>query len=440
MENFRIDSLEINEIGPFKHLKLDFPLKKEIDKAEIHILTGENGTGKSTVLEALIYPLNSDITRQFIYPENMFHIQNGLVKKIWNHKVDSRFSLKFSSLSSFSAYWSEGRWMIDHLRAYSILEYLNKGNRLNNNELNIAFFAYSGYRKAEETSITGVQEITESPTANAHNFHLSINPKNLIQWLVNVQTRELIAKGKGDIQKATKYRSTIEIIEKALGEIIDSEVKFDLEEEPLGVKIKVDGQTLNFDQLPDGLKSMVSWMGDLLMRMDRLKWVNDTPVLERNFILLLDEIEVHLHPAWQRKILPVVQKLFKNAQIFISTHSPFVVGSVDGAWVHRFEKKDGYSVLAGEPILSEDAKSYDYILEEIFGIKERFGVEIERKLNEFQEAKKAFLASPNEDIKHKLSTLVQELLGQSTELDSIIGMEIRQLKRLTNQDFSLTEA
>ncbi|MBK7937436.1 MAG: ATP-binding protein [Lewinellaceae bacterium] len=52
------------------------------------------------------------------------------------------------------------------------------------------------------------------------------------------------------------------------------------------------------------------------------KWENDTPVFERNFILFLDEIEVHLHPAWQRKILPAVQKLFPNAQIFISTHSP----------------------------------------------------------------------------------------------------------------------
>ena len=53
MENFRIESLEINKIGAFEHLKMDFPKKKDPEKAEIHILTGENGTGKSTVLEAL---------------------------------------------------------------------------------------------------------------------------------------------------------------------------------------------------------------------------------------------------------------------------------------------------------------------------------------------------------------------------------------------------
>ena len=53
MENFRIESLEINKIGAFEHIKMDFPKKTDPDKAEIHILTGENGTGKSTILENL---------------------------------------------------------------------------------------------------------------------------------------------------------------------------------------------------------------------------------------------------------------------------------------------------------------------------------------------------------------------------------------------------
>lgn len=103
---------------------------------------------------------------------------------------------------------------------------------------------------------------------------------------------------------------------------------------------------MEFDVLPDGLKSIISWIADMLMRLDQLKWVNQTDVLDRNFILFLDEIEIHLHPAWQRKILPVVQKLFTNAQIFIATHSPFVVASVSDAWVYKFVVKDGKSTLA----------------------------------------------------------------------------------------------
>ena len=67
--------------------------------------------------------------------------------------------------------------------------------------------------------------------------------------------------------------------------------------------------------MPDGLRSLISWIADLLGRIDLLKWKDDLLILEKNLILFLDEIEVHLHPAWQRKVLPVVQKLFKNSQI-----------------------------------------------------------------------------------------------------------------------------
>ena len=171
------------------------------------------------------------------------------------------------------------------------------------------------------------------------------------------------------------------------------------------------------------------------MRMDRIQWADDIPVLERPFLLLLDEIDVHLHPAWQRKILPMVQSLFPNAQVIVSTHSPFVVGSVDGAWVHKFVKKDGFSVLDGPPILSEDARSYEYILEEIFGIKERFGVEIEKRLAEFQQLKKQLLKRSDAFDESRFRQLIDELRGQSAELDSLLGMELKQLERLTQRSF-----
>ena len=206
----------------------------------------------------------------------------------------------------------------------------------------------------------------------------------------------------------------------------------------LNVVVEVDGETLDFNLLPDGLKSIVSWIADLLMRMDRVYWENDLPVFERSFILFLDEIEVHMHPAWQRKILPAAQRLFPNAQIFVSTHSPFVVGSVDGAWIHKLVKPNGDSQLAeGYPKISEDAKSYGYWLNEVFGIRTQFGPEVQHSFD-------AFYALRNRVLQHENGTTTEQFLhsgralaNQSSELNQIIEMEIRQVNRRLGLQLSL---
>ena len=99
--------------------------------------------------------------------------------------------------------------------------------------------------------------------------------------------------------------------------------------------------------LPDGLKSIVSRIADLLMRLDRIPWVDDTPPMKRPF-LLLDEVDIHLHPSWQRKVLPIVQRMFPNAQIIASTHSPFVVASADDARIIALKVENGVASVESE--------------------------------------------------------------------------------------------
>ena len=81
MENFRIERLQIAQIGPFKDIDINFRPKKEIDKAEIHILTGGNGTGKSTVLQCLSFPKSSD--------------GEIVVNKFWSIKPLSSFTVSY---------------------------------------------------------------------------------------------------------------------------------------------------------------------------------------------------------------------------------------------------------------------------------------------------------------------------------------------------------
>ncbi|MEI6409332.1 MAG: AAA family ATPase [Bacteroidota bacterium] len=362
MEKVRIPNLLIENIGPFGRLELNFPEKTIPGKAEIHILTGENGTGKTTILEALAS----------IAPDSI-KLNNRARKN-----TESKTKISFNDHSNIEYKYENGLYEL-----LSDSPILSKYRGFLNNQKEIpadfALLGYSGYRQVFNAQITGISEIELQPFQHAVNFGKSVDPEIILQWIANTIAAKAIAGYQQDFAEARQRENAILQLETTISSIIDKPVKFKLETKPYAVKIEVAGEQLDFSLLPDGLKSIISWISDLLMRMDRVKWVDDIPVFERNFILFLDEIEVHLHPAWQRKILPVVQNLFPNAQIFISTHSPFVIGSVDGAWIHKLVKPNGDSQLAaGYPMLSEDAKSVRYWLDEVFDIREQYGDQVER--------------------------------------------------------------
>lgn len=441
---FRITRLEIANIGPFGQLGLDFPEKPAgmEGKAEIHILTGENGTGKTTVLEALVKSINNSMPSNFLErcrsksildEENPF-FGDGLTVNQNNPKVS--LNVFFSVEQPFSMLRNrEGSFSItsDNLFVQSLR------NSPDGTPIQIAFFAYSGYRRINQVKIAEIREITEAPLNRSLDFQNSINPELILRWITDRLLKEALAKSESDLTSATKFREAVTNIESSLSKILDKEIRFSLLHTPtIDVEIRIAGEVLNFNLLPDGLKSIISWMSDLLMRLDRVRWVKDITIFERNFILFLDEIEVHTHPAWQRKILPVVQELFPNAQIFISTHSPFVVGSVDGAWIHKLVKPNGDSQLAeGYPMLSEDAKSFRYWLEEVFGIKEQFGTEVERDMSEFYELRNKVLQGENGRVPQKLLDIGRALASQSTEVNQIIQMELRQINRQKGLQLSL---
>jgi predicted ATP-binding protein involved in virulence len=354
--------------------------------------------------------------------------------------VEIKFSVgvgeHIRSMQSYKVRFVNGFWVVDS-HSVELNNYILKINTYPHQKFEFALFAYSGYRRLDQINLSAIQELEQNPLIQSLDFDSSINPQLLIQWIANTKTKEALSIAKNDLTKATQYHDAIARIEEVISEITEQSISFELEDSPLAVTIKADGINLKFNSLPDGLKSIISWIADLLMRMDRLPWQGNLDVFDRNFILFLDEIDVHLHPKWQRKILPVVQRLFRNAQIFVSTHSPFIIGSIDNAWVYKFEKQNGFSHLSSGPLISEDAKSYRMILEEIFDINKQFGVKVEAQLDQFYSLKSQIIAGGTVDIA-QFSELVKNLAAQSVELESIIGMEIKQLKKLKGEQFEIS--
>jgi predicted ATP-binding protein involved in virulence len=113
--------------------------------------------------------------------------------------------------------------------------------------------------------------------------------------------------------------------------------------------------------------------------------------------------------------------------VFCSTHSPFVVNSIDHAWVHVIDL-EGHLARPRTPVPSEEARSYANVLATIFGIDQRFGPEIERQLDHFYSLR-ARLMSGERDVRDQFLSLGQELADASNEVRNIVIPEIRQIEK-----------
>jgi predicted ATP-binding protein involved in virulence len=85
---------------------------------------------------------------------------------------------------------------------------------------------------------------------------------------------------------------------------------------------------LPFSALSDGFKAFLGWVWDLLYQI-ALVWDKDKPLTEMPGVVIVDEIDLFMHPEWQRTIVGKVAETFPNLQFLFSTHSPLVAGSLE---------------------------------------------------------------------------------------------------------------
>lgn len=460
----KIRSLTLKNIGVFEDETISFPEKQDKNMAvstgaEIHILTGQNGTGKTTILQALAsgvitsppfsFFLDSRSNNTIKNFEKRFHFandvsvtlnfDNGFQRQL-GIKVSSYFNRDKPYISRLNDLTEDEGQFHSYLLELENEQFENERNRF---LFNYIAFAYSGYRFVEHEDKIDIKEKSNyNPLDSALEFNKTDNENDytLNQWLANNISKSALAQRRND--KISRFDENVKNLERIINEIIkeDSDergIKFDInyEDNLKIVFIDKQGQELDFDLLPDGLRSIISWLGDLIMRMDALKWKDDLPIFEREFILFLDEIEVHLHPYWQRKILPVIQEKFKNAQIFITTHSPFIVNSVDGAWIYELDLDEKGHSKVTKVTTSDSSKSYQNIIRDVFEVS-RFSESLEKELKTFTDMRNDILL--HKDINENVFLeKAHQLANRNDEVKNTILFELRQLSTKTGKEFAL---
>jgi predicted ATP-binding protein involved in virulence len=131
---------------------------------------------------------------------------------------------------------------------------------------------------------------------------------------------------------------------------------------PGHVRVRKQGRDLAFERLSDGERHLLAMAGDLALRLALANPASKDP-LQGHGIVLIDEIELHLHPTWQRQIIPALARAFPRCQFVVSTHAPLVIGSVPREAVQVLE--DGRLVDMRVHTRGRDATA---ILAELMGV------------------------------------------------------------------------
>jgi predicted ATP-binding protein involved in virulence len=137
---------------------------------------------------------------------------------------------------------------------------------------------------------------------------------------------------------------------------------------PLRMLVTKQGADVEVNQLSDGEKCLLAMTADLARRLALANPAAAAPLHERA-IVLIDEIDLHLHPAWQRTVLAALLRTFPGCQFLVSTHSPQVLSEVPAGAV-RLLQKHGTTLEISPPAASFGRDS-NRILEDLMGVEER---------------------------------------------------------------------
>ncbi len=182
-----------------------------------------------------------------------------------------------------------------------------------------------------------------------------------------------------DAQEARRVRDgdrdyrdpQLEAIRKLIGRIDSfSSLAFDSTASPPGLYfVKKDGTPVYVGSLSSGERSFIVLLADLARRVQVFE--PGKPLDEIAAIVLIDEIELNLHPAWQSEIVPMLAEVFAACQFIVTTHSPQVLSGVESRQVRILESDASGTMKVSTP-LSTRGRTSNYLLEGVFGASERY--------------------------------------------------------------------
>ena len=200
--------------------------------------------------------------------------------------------------------------------------------------------------------------------------------ERLLQFLVNKRTEMALAAEDGDTTTVERIRDWFVAFEGLLRRLMEDDgltLEFDRRAFDFRFR-RSDGYIFDINALADGHAALLSILAELLIRVDVLRAARGDVTLEPEGVVIVDEIETHLHLSLQEQVLPFLTGLFPRLQFLVATHSPAVISSIPNAIVYDLRQR--------EATLSDDlwGVRYGMLMTEHFGISSDLDLDSTQKL------------------------------------------------------------
>jgi predicted ATP-binding protein involved in virulence len=419
----KIKQVILNGIGPFETLEIPLAPTKQ-NPSNVTVFVGSNGTGKTSVLQALAISLSWFTARLRTEKGSGNPISEGAILNAANAAAIEVDIYNFPG----SAFHTDGseieignqfKWTLAKTRQGRKAQYttiLNDCTQLANyyrnaltydNQTSLPLIAFYPVERSVLDIPLKIRTKHTFLQLDGYENSLSqgIDFRRFFEWfreredtenesgisddmLRQIESELKRERGLDDSQELWQYLKKLQAsikdrqlvaVRTAISSFMPQMDNLRVRRKPrLHMAIDKNGETLNVAQLSQGEKSLMALVGDIARRLAMLNPALDNPLSGRG-IVLIDEVDLHLHPSWQRSLIDRFTQTFPNCQFVITTHSPLVISDYKDVLV--------YTLTNGQlqEIPSQYGQDANTVLLDVMDTSIR-NPEIEIKLNDLLDA------------------------------------------------------
>lgn len=350
-----LKEIELINFKCHSNLKFDFTAKNpDRPTRKTTFILGENGTGKSAVLKAIALVSAGSNALADVLGNADSWVQNK--KKFCEIKAvvvtaegeERAIALKIN----------RGWHISDILKANAdTLEKLD--NAIKKADRNYFILAYGASRRLNrsDNKISSKQSFRSSPRTNCIQslFNADAPLVSLTNWAMDLDY--------------TSGGSQLKIVRDALNHFLVENVKFkNIDREKGALMFTTPDGIVPLEQLSDGYQNVAAWVGDLMYNITTTFKDYKDPLKARG-VLLIDEVDLHLHPRWQRKLHEFLTSKLPNFQIIVTTHSPLTAQQARESELYALRR--GEKEIELVPFVGDPAKMllHQILMSPVFGLE-----------------------------------------------------------------------